>query len=82
MFIYHPSDRTIKPIEFDPDMVFILPDKRKYVFQILDSQLEHKREIEADAFRAFISAEVSRLVFIVPHEEGVNNHQSSLLSVA
>jgi hypothetical protein len=70
LFICHPNNLKIKPIIYKPDMVFTLSDKRKYTFQVLDSQLKHKREIEADIFRAFLCAEVSRLVFIVPTQQG------------
>jgi hypothetical protein len=65
LYINHPSNIFIKPIIYKPDVTFTTKDRRKCIFQILDSQTKNKREIEADIFRAFLCDGVKALVFIV-----------------
>jgi hypothetical protein len=73
LLIYHPSPnkRNITPIEYHPDVTFTVSDRRKYTFQVLGSQIKHKREIEADIFRAFLSPEVSKLIFIASNKKDI-----------
>jgi hypothetical protein len=67
LFINHPTDRRINPIEYQPDVTFTTLDRgRKCTFQVISSQAKNKRQIEADIFRAFLCPEVSKLILIVP----------------
>jgi hypothetical protein len=66
LFIHH-RDKTSIKIVYEPDVTFTIDDRSEYTFQILHSQAKKKREIEADIFRAILSPEVSKLLFIVPN---------------
>ena len=65
--------RPLTPITFKPDRTFTLNDRTKVAFQVLESQAQKLREIEADILRAFLCPGISKLVFIVPaDEDGAN----------
>lgn len=71
--IHHPTNGKLAPLEYKPDAT-ITPEKRsKIVFQVLDSQARKNREIEADMIRAFLSPEVSIMVFVVESPEYAKN---------
>lgn len=57
--------KVLTPITFKPDRVFTLSDRSKVAFQVLGSQANKYREIEADIFRAYLCPGISKLVFIV-----------------
>ena len=75
LYIHHRSDPKLKPMTVKPDGIFIMNNqfKSKIVFQVLDSQRKHNREIEADIFRAYLCSGVGRLVFVVPTKQDLEN---------
>jgi hypothetical protein len=64
--ITHGTKPTIKALMFKPDAIFTIKNRQKIVFQVLSSQAEKNREIEADMLRALLSSEVARIVFTTP----------------
>jgi len=71
--IHHPTNRRLPPLEYKPDATIILRNRRKIVFQVLDTQAGKNREIEADMFRGFLSGEVSIMVFVTKSRENAKN---------
>jgi hypothetical protein len=65
--------KPLSPIYFKPDRIFTLNDTTKVAFQILGSQAEKFREIEADTFRAYLCPGISKLVFIAPTTNDADN---------
>lgn len=59
-----------RKLEYEPDVHFF--NKRTnilHVFEVLDSELEHKNEIIADVFLTILLEHKKKLFFIVPTEE-------------
>jgi len=71
--IHHPTDRRLAPLEYKPDATITSKKRKKIVFQVLDSQASKNREIEADMLRAFLSLEVSIIVFITDSQAAAKN---------
>lgn len=71
--IHHPTNRKLPPLEYRPDAIITSRNRKKIVFQVLDSQARKNREIEADMFRAFLSQEVSIVVFITDSQASAEN---------
>jgi hypothetical protein len=61
--VHHPTNRKLV-LEYKPDATIISNNRSKIVFQVLDAQARKNREIEADMIRAFLSPEVSIMVFV------------------
>ncbi len=71
--IHHPTRGSLAPLEYKPDAIITSRNRRKIVFQVLDSQARKNREIEADMFRAFLSWEVSMIVFVTDSQMTARN---------
>ena len=73
MRIYHPTNKDLDPLTFQPDRIFTLNDKSKIIFQVLGAQARKNREIEADIFRVFLCSGILKLIFITPSKESAEN---------
>src|SRR5260370_25683698 len=62
--IHSPTNSKVAPLEYKPDATIVLRNRQKIVFQVLAAQARKNREIEADMMRAFLSPEVSVIVFV------------------
>jgi len=68
ILINHPRGR-FAPIRFFPDAQFVTKQGKRYLFEIMDSQLKNENLIIADVLLACLSANISKIVFIVPTEQ-------------
>lgn len=68
VLINHPRGR-FAPLVYHPDAQFVTKHDKRIVFEILDSELKNENLIIADVILACLSADTSRIVFIVPTEK-------------
>jgi uncharacterized protein with ParB-like and HNH nuclease domain len=66
--INHPTKQRTSIIYY-PDFVLISKQGHYYIFQILDSQSEHKDRTVANVINAYLSEQVKRLYFIIQDEK-------------
>lgn len=66
--INHPTKR-MRPILYRPDVHFITKFGKKYIFEILDSELKDENLIIADIILACLSPNTSKVILIVPTEK-------------
>ena len=66
--INHPTKR-MRPILYRPDVHFITKFGKRYIFEILDSELKDENLIIADIILACLSPNTSKVIFIVPTEQ-------------
>jgi hypothetical protein len=64
--INHPT--TKRQILYRPDAIFETKFGKKILFEVLDDQLHDDNLIIADIIQAYVSENVSRIVFVVPTE--------------
>lgn len=65
--IFHPYQRSV--VLYYPDAQFVTKHGRRYVFEILDSELKDQNLIIADVIQACLAPNTSKVFFIVPREE-------------
>jgi len=66
--INHPKKR-MRPILYHPDAHLVTRLGKRYVFEILDSELGNENLIIADILLSCLSPNTSHIVFIVPKKE-------------
>lgn len=66
--INHPK-KSRTSITYYPDFVLISKQGHYYIFQIIDSQSEHKDRTVANVINAYLSEQVKRLYFIVQNKK-------------
>ena len=66
--INHPTKRML-PILYHPDAHFVTKFGKRYIFEILDSELKNENLIIADILLACLSPNTSKVIFIVPKDE-------------
>ena len=69
VYIHHPTNRKLEPLEYKPDAILTVRNRRMVFFQVLDTQAKKNREIEADIIRSFLSPEVSIVVFVTESKD-------------
>lgn len=65
--INHPTKRMF-PILYRPDVHFVTRVGKRYIFEILDSELKDDNLIISNILQACLSPNTSNVVFIVPRE--------------
>jgi len=65
--IFHPYKRFV--VLYHPDAQFITKHGKRYIFEILDSELKDQNLIIADVIQACLAPNTSKVFFIVPSEE-------------
>ena len=66
--INHPTKPT-RPILYRPDVHFLTKLGKRYIFEILDSELKNENLIIADILLACLCPNASYVIFIVPTQE-------------
>jgi hypothetical protein len=67
VLINHPKGK-FRPLVYYPDVQFVTKHGKRIIFEILDSELAKEDFIIANVTLACLSANTSRIVFIVPTE--------------
>jgi len=65
--ICHPTKKFV--ILYHPDVQFITKYGKRYIFEILDSELKDQNLIIANIIQACLSPNTSKVFFIVPREK-------------
>jgi len=66
--INHPTKR-MRPIHYHPDVHFITKVGKRYIFEVLDSELRDENLMISDILLACLSPNTSKVIFIVPKPE-------------
>jgi len=66
--INHPTKR-MRPILYHPDAHFVTKFGKRFIFEILDSELKDENLIIANILLACLSPNTLKVIFIVPREE-------------
>ena len=66
--VNHPMKR-MRPILYHPDAHFVTKFGKRYIFEILDSELGNENLIIADIILACLSPNTAKVIFIVPKQE-------------
>lgn len=61
------------PILYHPDIHFVTKVGKRWIFEILDSELRDANFIIADILQACLSPNTSEVIFIVPKEKDQDN---------
>ena len=77
--INHPT-KSRTSITYYPDFTIISKQGHYYIFQIIDSQSEHKDRTVANVINAYLSEQVKRLYFIVQNKE-IRNQVNEIAEV-
>jgi hypothetical protein len=78
--INHPTKRT-RPILYRPDAHFVTKFGRRFIFEIIDSELKDENLIIADILLACLSPNTSKVIFIVPREEDQDKVMDLILTI-
>lgn len=62
--IHHPTKK--RTILYRPDVYFKTKHGKKYIFEILDSELKDRNLVTADIIYSILSPNVSKIFFIIP----------------
>jgi len=77
--IFHPHKRFC--VLYRPDVQFITKHGRRYIFEILDSELKDQNLIIADVIQACLAPNTSKVFFIVPREEAQDKVRDIVVTI-
>jgi len=78
--INHPTKRMF-PILYRPDVHFVTKLGKRYIFEVLDSELKDENLVIADILLACLCPNVSYVAFIVPKEKDQDKVMDLVLTV-
>lgn len=68
LHINHPTKR-LRPILYRPDIHFVTKMGKRYIFEILDSELRDENLVISDILLACLCPNTAKVIFIVPRVE-------------